>query len=1206
RQAAGDLVLDLAGGSAEVLAQLVAQAQHGAAEERIRAVMGVQALAQAHARLAAVERAGAVDVLVAAMRQTQERELAARSAMALADVLGGEGERAERRRARAVRQHKLAEALGEVLGRAREPADGVVVAVCVMLARQCALDAGLHGELVAGGVLPGLLAAARHAAADVEQLRAAMEAAVRLCTHVSASGGTDALSALADEGAAQVVGMCVRHDDQGVASWGIGLLHELASRGVARAELAAQPRLVRALCRRLATGKYAYTNQLVLRSLWCLCASNGRALLDAVAEPRNLRRVLGVFAAGAAADDVEAQYWAVALVSRAATLPRTHQWILLSPLAFALDALVHVDGDARSLRATLLPEIAALIARLTHEPATADCLATVPHVARACVHLLRGRDVEQAAVSTAMALVRSAATSQPFVRVLSADTDAGWALRGMAADSAYPGAQAYALKALAALRCVEGAVALDEAAWFAARAYVRKLLRAGRRDLRKLFALPHAEGSASDAALGDTDAWKQRLACASVAVSITCTRANDPSIAMADEDVREDAQRVAALQTQLAAVVAGCLVHALAISVAVAGCDEPDVDRDLDEFDDEEIDGRRLAHACIAGFVRAYYGVDNDDCLNKEWLSVVEQQKHVRGLMLENSGIGRARGFLATAEPALLALAEALADAGAAMQDAQAARLVVSIMRIMYHELPPRMRALAVRVVAAVPPQALSAADNDGVARMCADLLWPTANSDPYSEETAYTGDSSWLEPVVQVIGGSTDACTQPLDLYYTVNPVLVPPSLAMMGFVHARLALDQRIAPALPSGALLRPADTNCIVLGDGRTVWNSGWRFSSVRAAQGFCGRQGGVHTYEVQLLSSGLMQVGWCTEQCEFFPASGEGVGDDKESLAYDGFRRRRWHASVAAEDNAYGERWRVGDVVAAELDLDNGRAVFYRNGRSMGVAIERPIWSADTRPTVKRDRTWYPAFSFAGEQGLVFLGFGRDNPPVYRVERISDTADAKEDDKKEEGEDDGKDEKESKEADVDDKEQEGVDASEVRVECLNDCSVYTNGTLAQCSLHLTFDPQGTDPSGMPCVSLPLPAGLGELLVGVRSCDDALQWCVVHALCPPPADRQDQVAGRFMRALEDAETTRKELLAVPRECHGMTVSFSVIVVGYVLVRVVADEFACTGVVMNVAGSRVSQSVWAAAANPDEYLWLPTVGPSVSSFSLEHLSSA
>ena len=85
----------------------------------------------------------------------------------------------------------------------------------------------------------------------------------------------------------------------------------------------------------------------------------------------------------------------------------------------------------------------------------------------------------------------------------------------------------------------------------------------------------------------------------------------------------------------------------------------------------------------------------------------------------------------------------------------------------------------------------------------------------------------------------------------------------------------------------------------------------FASIRANTGvFSGR----YYYEVQLKTSGLMQIGWATLQTPF--NSQRGVGDDSTSYAYDGYRVKKWN-----KDNlAYGEGWSVGDIIGTLIDFD----------------------------------------------------------------------------------------------------------------------------------------------------------------------------------------------------------------------------------------------------------------------------------------------
>lgn len=87
-----------------------------------------------------------------------------------------------------------------------------------------------------------------------------------------------------------------------------------------------------------------------------------------------------------------------------------------------------------------------------------------------------------------------------------------------------------------------------------------------------------------------------------------------------------------------------------------------------------------------------------------------------------------------------------------------------------------------------------------------------------------------------------------------------------------------------------------------------------------------------YEVQLITNGLFQIGWC--QLTTYFDKERGVGDDKTSYAYDGWRMVRY-----AEDfNKYGKLWEVGDYIGCGIDLDNKKVEFFLNGKSLGVAFE----------------------------------------------------------------------------------------------------------------------------------------------------------------------------------------------------------------------------------------------------------------------------
>jgi hypothetical protein len=77
-----------------------------------------------------------------------------------------------------------------------------------------------------------------------------------------------------------------------------------------------------------------------------------------------------------------------------------------------------------------------------------------------------------------------------------------------------------------------------------------------------------------------------------------------------------------------------------------------------------------------------------------------------------------------------------------------------------------------------------------------------------------------------------------------------------------------------------------------DGLEVRNDSSSFESYRACRGV---QTGVWYYEVTLLTDGIMQIGWANNICRFDPDEGSGVGDDIDSIAFDGNRGLLWKQS-----------------------------------------------------------------------------------------------------------------------------------------------------------------------------------------------------------------------------------------------------------------------------------------------------------------------
>jgi len=138
----------------------------------------------------------------------------------------------------------------------------------------------------------------------------------------------------------------------------------------------------------------------------------------------------------------------------------------------------------------------------------------------------------------------------------------------------------------------------------------------------------------------------------------------------------------------------------------------------------------------------------------------------------------------------------------------------------------------------------------------------------------------------------------------------------------------------ATSGGAFIYPDGTvefgmggDAVLLPDGQTV-------SCVLSYKGFPSvaaknllLTSGKWYYEAVVLTSGLMQIGWCDALFAGDSNNGEGVGDDVHSYAYDGFRQKTWHNQKTSN---FGTRWNAGDVVGCAVDIDRGSMQFALNG------------------------------------------------------------------------------------------------------------------------------------------------------------------------------------------------------------------------------------------------------------------------------------
>jgi len=102
--------------------------------------------------------------------------------------------------------------------------------------------------------------------------------------------------------------------------------------------------------------------------------------------------------------------------------------------------------------------------------------------------------------------------------------------------------------------------------------------------------------------------------------------------------------------------------------------------------------------------------------------------------------------------------------------------------------------------------------------------------------------------------------------------------------------------------------------------------------------CALESGAWYYEIGVQTGGVMQVGWAQRGFKPDATTGDGVGDDQHSWAYDGARAQKWHGGTS---EAYGSAWESGDVLGCSLDLTkgDGEISFALNGTPLGPAFSQ---------------------------------------------------------------------------------------------------------------------------------------------------------------------------------------------------------------------------------------------------------------------------
>ncbi|XP_033109780.1 uncharacterized protein LOC117111027 isoform X2 [Anneissia japonica] len=153
---------------------------------------------------------------------------------------------------------------------------------------------------------------------------------------------------------------------------------------------------------------------------------------------------------------------------------------------------------------------------------------------------------------------------------------------------------------------------------------------------------------------------------------------------------------------------------------------------------------------------------------------------------------------------------------------------------------------------------------------------------------------------------------------------------------------------------------------------VRNDSWTFESILAnvavpSQGLILPNGWY--FEVELRSSGIVQIGFATKHSALEPEKGIGIGDDTESYAFDGARCKLWSGPITElMSNDYGMQWQEGDIISCLIDK-HGNISYWLRGLNMGVAFV----------DIDLKRCFYPACSLSTNQEIAF-NFG-DRPFRY---------------------------------------------------------------------------------------------------------------------------------------------------------------------------------------------------------------------------------
>lgn len=118
-----------------------------------------------------------------------------------------------------------------------------------------------------------------------------------------------------------------------------------------------------------------------------------------------------------------------------------------------------------------------------------------------------------------------------------------------------------------------------------------------------------------------------------------------------------------------------------------------------------------------------------------------------------------------------------------------------------------------------------------------------------------------------------------------------------------------------------------------------------------------------YEVEILTNGLIKVGWSNTSCTAIRE----IGLDPKTYSYDGYNVRK--NNVTSEP--FGKKWSVGDVIGVMIDLQHRTISFSINGE----LLLDSVGNESAFKNLEINEGYVPSFSLGANQ-KVRLNFGQD--------------------------------------------------------------------------------------------------------------------------------------------------------------------------------------------------------------------------------------